>query len=77
MTSKSIKPSSVEKNVRIRFRDSDQLELIKKAARQQRLSMNMFVRIMSDRAARVMVEAKPTAMVKFFESALAEEFSDK
>lgn len=69
------KPKNREKNYRIRFRDSDQLALIKKAAAQQGISFNFFVADVCEKTARVLLRNAPVDGSKVVTNAVLEAFS--
>jgi uncharacterized protein (DUF1778 family) len=59
-----------EKNYRIRFRDEDQLELVKDAARQQGIPFNTFVIDVCEKAARFLLENNPRDGAKVLTNAV-------
>lgn len=59
MRDKKKTPLKTEKNYRIRFRDADQLALIKKAASQQGIPFNTFVVDVCEKTARLLLKTSP------------------
>jgi uncharacterized protein (DUF1778 family) len=71
------KPKKPEKNVRIRFRDEDQIAVIKKAAQNQDLSFNRFVIEIAERAATVLLKSKIRDSKKHLTDAVTEALSER
>lgn len=63
-------PAKPEKNYRIRFRDEDQLALIKKAAAEQGIPFNTFVIETCETTARVLLKSSPRDGAKVISNAV-------
>jgi uncharacterized protein (DUF1778 family) len=75
-TKKKQLPSPI-KNYRIRFRDAGQLSLIKRAAKQQGLSFNMFVTHVCETAAQSILKHKPMSSLDVLTNAVNESLTER
>lgn len=65
------------KNVRIRFKDQDQLDLIKRAAKVHGKSLNAFVISVCEMAAEILVNTEPVDSSRVISRAVREALTER
>jgi uncharacterized protein (DUF1778 family) len=77
MKAKKKAPPPAEKNIRIRFKDADQVAMIRKAAERGGLSFNRFVIEVSERVATSLLSTKPQDPLQLINDAVHESLTRK